>query len=246
MVSMSRLVRWLPLAAIVVLLGAAMLASAFGNPSIDVITPPPPATQPAQDDTAGPDPTATAPLATPTQDPPTQQLPGWLAVLITVLCTGFVVAIAATMLWIMFRDRFLGRGEAVKAPRPGIAPTLVETRLRVQAAVDEGLAELDEDDADPRRVIINCWVRLERAGAAAGTTRLGAETPAEFVARLLAGHQVSVDVLEDFAAVYREARYASHAVDATMRDQARAALLQLRDELANPAAANTDAAGGTP
>jgi hypothetical protein len=43
---------------------------------------------------------------------------------------------------------------------------------------------------------------------------------------------VSAGVLDAFAAVYREARFATHTVDIGMRDQARAALTQLRDELA--------------
>jgi hypothetical protein len=38
-------------------------------------------------------------------------------------------------------------------------------------------------------------------------------------------------VLDGFASVYREARYATHTVDTAMREQARAALRQLRDEL---------------
>ena len=86
-------------------------------------------------------------------------------------------------------------------------------------------------DADPRRAVIACWVRLEQAAAAAGTPRQPGDTSTELVGRLLREHQVSADVLEAFAAVYREARFAPHEVDLGMRDQARAALRRLRDEL---------------
>jgi hypothetical protein len=51
------------------------------------------------------------------------------------------------------------------------------------------------------------------------------------VLRLLGGHQISPGVLYGLAEVYRLARYATHSVDAGMREQARAALGQLRAEL---------------
>ena len=102
----------------------------------------------------------------------------------------------------------------------------------MRRALDESLAGLDEADADPRRVVIACWVRLEEAAEAAGIAPAPGETTTELVGRLLAGSQVSAGVLDAFAAVYREARFATHTVDTTMRDQARAALTQLRDELA--------------
>jgi hypothetical protein len=102
----------------------------------------------------------------------------------------------------------------------------------VRDALDEGLADLDAMDSDPRRVVIACWVRLERAAAEAGTPRAVGDTSTELVARLLSTSQVSAGVLDAFAAVYREARFATHTVDIGMRDQARAALTQLRDELA--------------
>ena len=97
--------------------------------------------------------------------------------------------------------------------------------------MDAGLADLDDADADPRRVVIACWVRLEQAAAAAGTPRDVGDTPTELVTRLLAGHAVSAAVLYRLAEVYRLARYATHTVDESMRDQARAALGQLRAEL---------------
>ena len=73
--------------------------------------------------------------------------------------------------------------------------------------------------------------RLEQAAAAAGTPRQPGDAPADLVVRLLAAHQVSAAVLYPLADVYRLARYATHTVDSTMRDQARAALGQLRAEL---------------
>jgi hypothetical protein len=51
------------------------------------------------------------------------------------------------------------------------------------------------------------------------------------VLKLLSDHDVSAEVLAGFAEIYREARFATHVVDDTMRTQARTALRQLRDEL---------------
>ena len=50
-------------------------------------------------------------------------------------------------------------------------------------------------------------------------------------ALLEAQPNASADVLDGFAHVYREARYATHPVDERTRDQARAALRRLRGEL---------------
>jgi hypothetical protein len=114
----------------------------------------------------------------------------------------------------------------------------------VIAAVDQGLSELDDSDTDPRAAVIACWVRLEQAAAGAGTPRAPGDTSTDLVGRLLTEQHVSAAVLVPLAEVFRLARYATHAVDATMRDQARTALGQLRAELSRtalPAAAGTAA-----
>jgi hypothetical protein len=80
--------------------------------------------------------------------------------------------------------------------------------------------------------VIACWLRLEEAAAAVGTPRQPGDAPADLVLRLLTTHQVSAAVLLPLAEVYRLARYATHTVDTGMRDSARAALRQLRAELA--------------
>lgn len=98
------------------------------------------------------------------------------------------------------------------------------------AAVDEAVAR-SEDDPDPRRAVIACWVRLAEAAAAAGVPRHDSDTATDLVVRMLRGHQVSEPVLTAFAEAYWLARYASHAVDERMRTQARSALRRLRAEL---------------
>ncbi|MFI5713213.1 DUF4129 domain-containing protein [Kribbella sp. NPDC051620] len=56
--------------------------------------------------------------------------------------------------------------------------------------------------------VIACWVGLEDAAAAAGVPRNEAETPAEFILRVLVVNGVSAPVLGALADLYREARAA--------------------------------------
>jgi hypothetical protein len=219
--------RWLPLLAVGVLLGAAMLAAAFANPAIEQrpVTPrsavaPPAGTMPAQPTAPPPMPTVSDPFV----------IPGWIAWVVMGLCMALVVTIIGLMVWYYLRDRLPDpRRSAVIETAP--LPTPGQTRRRLRDALDEGLAELDDSDADPRRAVIACWVRLEKAGAAAGTPREPGDTSTDFMTRLLQDHDISADLLVAFAAVYRGARFAPHEVDTAMRDQARAALRRLRDEL---------------
>jgi hypothetical protein len=234
--------RWLPLLAVGVLLGAAMLAAAFANPPIQErpaaprsLVAPPPQTMQAQETAPPPLSTVSAPVV----------IPGWITWLVMVLCTALVVTIIALFIWYYVRDRL---PDPPRAPVVETAPlpTPGQTRRRLREALDEGIAELDDSDADPRRAVIACWVRLESAAAAAGTPREAGDTSTDFVTRLLQDHHVSADLLTAFAAVYRGARFAPHEVDAGMRDQARAALRRLRDELDRRAEPDPAPAGSGP
>src|SRR2546423_13642137 len=103
-----------------------------------------------------------------------------------------------------------------------------EAEAAWSATVSTDLVDVDTDRG--RAVTAGC-VGLELAAAAAGPPREPGDTPSELVARLLRGHDVSAAVLFALAEVYRLARYATHTVNTGMRDQARAALQQLRGEL---------------
>jgi len=220
--------RWLPLAAVVALLAAAMFASLYANPSFEAVpdTPGDGRTPPRLGDQPAPPPVTPPPTAGPL-DP---VVPTWMAWVIAAACLTAVVVVLGALVIALLRERLLQR-KVAKEAEASPPPTMAETQERVRAAVDEGLADLDDADADPRRAVIACWVRLEEAAAVAGTPREPGDTSTELVARLLESHMVSADVLAGLAAVYREARYATHTVDAAMRDQARAALGLLREQL---------------
>jgi Domain of unknown function (DUF4129) len=216
--------------AVAALIGAAMLAAVYSNPRIAraPLAPPviadAPAETPARPDAATAGPTPTGLPSSPSQ------LPGWIFGLLSGVCAAAIAIILLSLLWVMLRDRLtLRRGLA--APDPGEVPTLAQTQARVRGAIEEGLAELDVADQDPRRAIIACWLRLEEAATAAGTPRQIGDTSTDLVRRLLSNHAVSADVLDGLAAVYREARFAAHAINPDLRDQARRALHHLRHEL---------------
>jgi|HigsolmetaAR206D_1030411.scaffolds.fasta_scaffold01451_9 hypothetical protein len=166
-------------------------------------------------------------------------LPAWLSTVGVVLGAAAVAAVVGALLWTLTRDLLRRRDTVARrgrraGPRRGAAQTAEE----VVAALDAGLVELSDTDADPRRAVIACWVRLEQTAEAAGIDRRPGDTPTDLVTRLLrTGRPVSAGVLAAFAEVYREARYATHTVDERMRAQARSALRRLRTELTTVEAA---------
>jgi hypothetical protein len=226
----SRVGRWVPLLAVAALLGAAMIAAVFSNPTIERI----PETRRSMSTLSpGVEPTEGAenPAATPTpQTNDTLPVPAWLTWLVTAVCATVLLIVVGSLLWLMLRERVLERRRGLMAENSA-PPTLARTQARVRAALEEGLFDLANAEQDPRRAVIACWLRLEDAAAAAGTAREAGDTSTDLVRRLLAQHQISADVLDSLAALYREARFAPHAVDAAMREQAHAALRQVHDEL---------------
>lgn len=75
-----------------------------------------------------------------------------------------------------------------------------------------------------RNAIVECWLRLETIVEAAGLEHDPTSTAAEFTAKVLARFDVDPAATSRFAALYREARFSSHAMDESHR-QAAIALL---------------------
>jgi hypothetical protein len=233
---MTRLRRFGPLLAVIALLAGAAIAATLATPQITSVP-----TPRAPDVTTPPPATAVPPSMLPA-NPPGQvqqqhQLPGWVSVLISVLCVCLVAAIVGLVVWMLLREAVSKRRGRLQVDEEH--PTPAGARDKVLAAVDAGLSDLDATDTDPRRAVIGCWIRLEEAAAAAGTPREPGDSPTDLVLRLLAAHQVSSGVLYPLAELYRLARYATHTVDTGMRDRARYALRQLRAELAREPAMGT-------
>jgi hypothetical protein len=220
-------VGWTLALAVVALLAAGMLAAAFGNPAIEALPlprvtvssgPPQDPADPASDLAQLLPPEAATPTAAPTG---------------ALLVGGFVLVLLVVLglAWWYARGARAARFTRIRPVARTAAP---DTAGRMRAAIDEGISELDESDADPRRAVIACWVRLENVAAEAGVARGPGDTSTDLVARVLAGQRVSADglaALASLAEAYREARFATHTVDPATRDRARAALWQIRAEL---------------
>jgi hypothetical protein len=222
--------RWWPLAAVLGLLFLASLAATRSAPQLERINPDPTAAV-----TAAPPLLPAQPVATAAGDPTGAAaeaaggLPGWIgtAAVVVLVIAGLVVVALAAFAVVRDQQRRRSRRRGLRAPQRAEA----RTQEDLVAALDAGLEELSDGDRDPRRAVIACWVRLEQAAATAGTPRHAGDSPTDLVGRLLAEQQVDAAVLAAFAAVYREARYATHAVDDRMRGQARSALERLRADL---------------
>jgi NADH:ubiquinone oxidoreductase subunit 5 (subunit L)/multisubunit Na+/H+ antiporter MnhA subunit len=110
-----------------------------------------------------------------------------------------------------------------------IAPPELEDSL---AGVLEGGIDDLHRIRDPRRAVIACYARMERLMSSSGTPRLLADTPTEFLARVLQRRAVSAASVSQLTALFERARFSPHEVDEQMREEALAALEQVRSELA--------------
>jgi uncharacterized membrane protein len=224
--------RWLPVLAVGTVLGIGAIAASTSSPEITNLPVPPLNTTKAP-----PSLQATQPTALPTVQPDASEgssfvIPDWITYTAAVLCVLIVAGLIFSLVWYLLRNNTPQQKPRLFVEPQAAKPLVPSTGDEVIAAVDAGLVELSDTDADPRRAVIACWVRLERAAAAAGTPRLIGDSPTELVTRLLEGHQVSRRTLEGLAEVYREARYATRPVDERSRQAAIEALRQLRAELA--------------
>lgn len=86
-------------------------------------------------------------------------------------------------------------------------------------------------EGEPRNVVVRCWVALEDAAAASGLARDPSETAAEFTRRFLGSWDVDVDLTQELAELYREARFSRHPVSRETGDRAVAVVSSIHDQL---------------
>ncbi|MEU8263558.1 DUF4129 domain-containing protein [Micromonospora sp. NPDC048999] len=232
--------RWWPVAAVIVLLAAAALAAghaAIGASRIptDVDGLPYVLEYPTDEPSIAVEPRDAG-------QPASGEIPQWILTAALVVLGLAMLTVVGYMLWTLVGGALRRSARAI--PRQRARRTVTGTAREVMAVLDAGLVELDDRSTDPRTAVIACWVRLEEAAEEAGVPRLAGDTSTDLVSRLLRGDPAagvpaiaSADVLDGFARVYREARYATHTVDERMRDQARDALRRLRGELTSLAVA---------
>lgn len=101
-------------------------------------------------------------------------------------------------------------------------------------ALDEVLEDTLDDlraERNPRKAVIGAYARMEKLFAAHQVPREEAETPQQYVERVLARLQVSSFAVRRLTELYERARFSPHTVDAGMKGDAIAALEGLRAEL---------------
>ncbi len=136
-----------------------------------------------------------------------------------------VIAITAVLIYAWRRRR--------AKLRVGPAPELVveeSAEDELARAVASGRAALGELD-DARAAIIACYVAMELSLASAGAERGVAETPDELLARAVAAELLPPPPAERLTALFYEARYSTHPMPASQRDQAERSLTELAADL---------------
>lgn len=141
-----------------------------------------------------------------------------------------LVLIVATIVFFVVRAilRRLGHDPvtAKDAVQTGVLPDVLIAGLR------DSEAELDTGTST--EAVINAWLTLERTASLVGIDDDRARTPTELVTAVLKEYDVDSEAIERLARLYREVRFSQHDIGEEHRDAARAALQQVREDLARP------------
>ena len=132
-----------------------------------------------------------------------------------VLAAGLAVTAGATLLW------------RARAPRAEPEPPTTVDHDHDTAAVRAATAALDERPDDPRGAVVACYAAMEEALASAGTSRRGAETPEELLARAVADGRLSAGPGRQLTELFLVARYSSAPVTEDNVSACRAALRRI-------------------
>jgi hypothetical protein len=148
---------------------------------------------------------------------PGKQIPfDWFPAIVML---SIAVAGAIVVAYLMFRR-----------PR-GRPPTEAELAAQLTAVLDDSLDDL-RAEKDPRTAVIATYARMETTLAGAGLPRSAAETPLEYLGRVLREllHS-SADAVARLTALFERAKFSPHEIDGRMKNDAIEALVTMRDEL---------------
>jgi Domain of unknown function (DUF4129) len=167
--------------------------------------------------------------------PPSHSTAGWfiviiiLGVLIAAVLVYFIAALMRGRIWLGFRRGT--PGTAIGLAEPDDESDLLE-------AVESGRSALRQFD-DARAAIIACYVAMEQSLDRAGAARAVADTPDELLARAADQGLVHGDAAARLTALFYEARFSTHPMPFTKRDEAQQALGELAASLGDPELAGT-------
>jgi uncharacterized protein DUF4129 len=97
----------------------------------------------------------------------------------------------------------------------------------LEAAVDDSVEDL-RAEPDPRRAIVRCYARFERAAAASGVERKPWSTPMEFMRETLRRLPLPRTAVPTLTGLFELARFSHHPLGPSERDRALAALDEIR------------------
>ncbi len=97
----------------------------------------------------------------------------------------------------------------------------------LEAAVDDSVEDL-RAEPDPRRAIVRCYARFERAAAASGVERKPWSTPMEFMREALRRLPLPRTAVPTLTGLFELARFSHHPLGPSERDRALAALDEIR------------------
>jgi hypothetical protein len=114
-----------------------------------------------------------------------------------------------------------------KKPQPPAESTVQED---LAEAVDTIIDELRRE-RDARRAVIAAYANMERVLASHGLERRAAETPLEYLARILRALDVRDTAVRSLTQLFEYAKFSAHVIDTAMKEKAIDALVNIRDDL---------------
>ena len=227
---MDRRTRTIVIAAVVAMLVLVLAASSGSSPIWES-----PSTDDSGGELVGDPPAETIQPQEPVEEG-RRHPPGWFdavaRILAVVLAAGLaLVAIGAATLTVLpsLRRPSIRRRRRDAVPLPEVDERVVELDVvAARAALATGT---------PRNAIVACWMQLESDAEQAGLPRLAAETPTEYVERVIAHSSVDRAPIAELAGLYREARFSRHELGDDHRARAVAALDRVAAALGHDAEA---------
>jgi hypothetical protein len=133
-----------------------------------------------------------------------------------------VIAIGGAWLYFVWRTR--KKRTAVPLE---LEPTVAED---FAASIGDAIDDL-ESEPDARRAVIAAYARMESVLARHGLQRRPSETPVEYLRRILLGLTTRGDAVSRLTSLFEQAKFSRHTIDEAMKQDAIAALREIRDDL---------------
>lgn len=182
--------------------------------------------------TVTPTPSADASTARPSSAPEPQQV-AELPRALWFLLYGLLLVLAGVLLWVLWGSVERRRRKPQVA---GFTPSDVDAfdaklEQRLVDVVQGQLADLSS--GTPRNAVVACWLALEEAVADIGLYRDPSLTSVEFTQEVIEAYTLDEAAIRRLSALYREARFSSHAITEQHRQAAAGALQTLSAELSH-------------